>query len=136
MLKKILSGIFLIAVFMAVLFLAHPGISLADTSYGLNDTAREVNAFKEQIGSDALSGSFIQTRTGQIIGFVLSFVGVLFLVLMIYAGLTWMIAGGNDQKIDKAKSLLTNAVIGLIIVFAAYAITAFVGEFVSNEMLK
>jgi len=66
----------------------------------------------------------------------LSFVGVLFLILMIYAGLMWMTAQGNSQQVDKAKDLLINSVVGIIIVFSAYAITAFMGKFISDQLLK
>ena len=43
-----------------------------------------------------------------------------------------MLARGNDQEVTKAKNLLTDSIIGLIIVFAAYAITVFIGNFVSS----
>jgi hypothetical protein len=70
---------------------------------------------------------------GKVIGALLAFVGVLFLVLMIYGGFTWMTARGNDQEVSKAKDLITSAVIGLIIVLAAYAITAYIGEFITTS---
>ncbi len=109
-----------------------PSQVLADESYGLDASAGEITAFKGQTISD----NFIQTKAGQIIGALLSFVGVLFLILMIYAGLMWMTAQGNSQQVDKAKELLINSVIGIIIVFSAYAITAFMGDFISNQLLK
>lgn len=58
-----------------------------------------------------------------IITVVLSFLGVIFLLLMIYGGFLWMTGGGNEQQVAKAKMILVAAVIGLIIVVAAYAIT-------------
>ncbi len=94
---------------------------------GLNKSANEINAFKNQTGDSDSYNNFLQTKTGQIIGIVLSFVGVLFLILMIYAGILWMTAQGNEQQVAKAKGLLINGTIGLIIVFAAYAITSFIG---------
>ena len=60
------------------------------------------------------------------ISYALGFVGVVFLILMIVGGLMWMTAAGNDERVNKAKSLITNAVIGMVIVFSAYAITYFV----------
>ena len=42
-----------------------------------------------------------------------------------------MTAGGNEQTIAKSKDLLVNATIGIVIVFAAYALTAFIG----NELI-
>jgi len=105
---------------------------ITDPLEGLDKTAGNVTAFKtSKPGAD-----FIQTKAGSIIGTVLSFIGVLFLIMMIYAGIMWMTAQGNDQQVTKAKDLLINSIIGIIIVFAAYAITAFVGNFVSNQLLQ
>lgn len=110
--------------------------ALADTTLdGLNKTAGEVGAFKTTM-DQARSDSFIQTRVGTLIGTALSFVGVIFLVLIIYAGILWMTAQGNSQQVDKAKSMLVNSIVGIVVVFAAYAITNFIGDFVSNQMLK
>ena len=135
MFKKI--GIFLLAVVMLGGFLLGTGLVYAqETSgnYGLDETVGQIDAFK---GGDPINPqTFIQSRAGQIIGFALSFVGILFLGLVIYAGLMWMTAQGAEAQVTKAKDLLINAVIGLIIVFAAYALTTFVGEFVSNELVK
>ena len=136
MLKKIVLTVFLSFLLGGFLFdfCANPA-SAQEGNYGLDSTAGQIDAFEGQVGTP-LPENFIQTRAGQVIGFILSLVGILFLGLMIYAGLLWMTAQGNEQKVEKAKNLLINAVIGLIIVFAAYAITAFVGEFVSKELLN
>ena len=61
-----------------------------------------------------------------IIGVILGFLALIFLVLTIMAGFKWMTAGGNDEEVKKAQTSLKNAVIGLVIVLAAYAITYFV----------
>lgn len=62
----------------------------------------------------------------KIITVVLSFLGVVFLLLMIYGGFLWMTGGGNEKQAAKAKAIIIAAIIGLIIVVAAYAITFFV----------
>jgi hypothetical protein len=50
---------------------------------------------------------------------------------MVYGGYTWMTSFGNSQKVDKAKELIVDAIIGLIIILLAYAIAGFVvGELV------
>lgn len=74
----------------------------------------------------------IATRIGQIIGIALSLVGVVFLVLMVYGGFIWMTAAGDSEKIKKAKGIIINAVIGIIIVLASYAITFFILDQVGN----
>lgn len=68
----------------------------------------------------------INTSISTIIKGVLSLVGTIFLVLSIYAGMLWMTASGNEDKVTKAKEIITQAVIGLAITLGAYAITAFV----------
>jgi cytochrome bd-type quinol oxidase subunit 2 len=70
----------------------------------------------------------IEGSVAKIVQEVLSLVGVLFMILMIFAGLTWMTAGGDEKKVEKARDILTAALIGLIIVLAAYAITQFIGK--------
>ncbi len=66
----------------------------------------------------------------------LSFLGVIFLILMIYGGFLWMIAKGNEEKVDEAKKILTEATIGLIIVVMAYAISVLVIEQLGGSVLK
>ena len=63
---------------------------------------------------------------GAVISIFLSFLGIIFLILIIYGGFVWMTSGGNEIKVIKAKKVITNAVIGLIIVLSAYSITSFV----------
>jgi len=127
MLTKSTYNLFL-SLLIGLVFVAWPFMPIqASTSTldGLNQTAKQVDAFKNLTGGTY--DNFLQTRTGEIIGTILSFVGVLFLGLMMYAGILWMTAQGNEQQITKAKGMLTNAIIGIIVVFAAYAITTFIG---------
>lgn len=63
---------------------------------------------------------------GAIIGTFLSFLGIIFLCLIIYGGFLWMTSAGNEGKVIRAKQTLTQAVIGLIIILSAYSITYFV----------
>lgn len=63
---------------------------------------------------------------GAIVKGLLSLVGVIFLVLVIYGGYLWMIARGNEEEVKKAKDIIRGSIIGLVVVLAAYAITAFV----------
>ena len=63
---------------------------------------------------------------------VLGFMGLVFLVLIIYAGIKWMTSGGNSSTIEDAKKIITSAVIGLAVVAFSFAIT----QFVFNVILK
>ena len=72
----------------------------------------------------------INADLASIVGIVmqtfLSLLGIIFIVLIVYAGYNWMTAGGSEDKVALAKNTLTRALIGLIIIIAAYAITYFV----------
>ncbi len=70
----------------------------------------------------------LETTIGNMINGALGFVGIIFLVLMIYAGYLWMTAAGNEEQVAKAKKLIRAAIIGIIIVTFSYAITGFVIE--------
>lgn len=56
----------------------------------------------------------------------LALVGVIFLLLMVYGGYTWMIARGDDTEATKAKDTITMASIGMAVVLIAYVITYFI----------
>ncbi|MCX6793325.1 MAG: hypothetical protein NTY12_04875 [Candidatus Falkowbacteria bacterium] len=73
------------------------------------------------------SGVDIPTLIGGVLGKVLGFTGTIFFVLVVYAGLMWMTSAGNEESVAKAKKILIAAIIGLIIVMSAYAITTFIG---------
>lgn len=63
----------------------------------------------------------------------LEFLGIIFIVLTMYAGFSWMTAGGNEEKVTKAKTLLTQATIGLVIILSAYSITLMVIKIISGR---
>jgi len=62
--------------------------------------------------------------------------GLLFLGLMLYGGYNWMTAMGESEKVDKAKETIIPAVIGMLILISAYAITTFVISTVYGNAAK
>lgn len=73
-----------------------------------------------------LSNQDVRISVALIIKFILGFLALIFLILTLYAGFTWMTSAGNDDQITKAKNILWGAVVGIVIVLFAYAITEFV----------
>ena len=73
----------------------------------------------------------LSKAVGDIIAIVLSFVGVIFFGLVIYAGILWMTARGNEEQVTKAKKIMMDASIGLAVTLAAYIITITVVRIVS-----
>jgi hypothetical protein len=77
-------------------------------------------------GGLLLSNTDPRVIIARVINFALLFLGVIAVSLIIYAGFIWMSSGGSEDKIDQAKKILRNAVIGLIIVLSAWGIATFV----------
>ena len=100
---------------------------LADVSNtGLEATANSA------YGSSRPTGDVLSI-VGTVINSLLGLIGGLFLLLTIYGGYTWMTAQGSEDKVKKARNILSGAVIGFIIIFAAYAITQQVINAVANS---
>ncbi|TAK05128.1 hypothetical protein EPO33_04065 [Patescibacteria group bacterium] len=97
--------------------------SRAALAFSVEDTGLKTTAGEAGIPTSEAS---LPVLVGTILNGVLSLVGVVFLVLIVWGGFLWMTARGNDQQVEKAKNLITSAVIGLIIIAGGYAITNFV----------
>ncbi|MDP2736958.1 MAG: hypothetical protein Q8O59_04250, partial [bacterium] len=52
----------------------------------------------------------LSTVIGKIVGAALSFLGVVFFILIIYGGYMWMFSMGNEQTAGKAKEIIVAAV--------------------------
>jgi len=78
------------------------------------------------VGSKTGLTSNFEVSVSNVIKGALSLVGTIFLILAVYAGILWMTASGNEEKVTKAKDIITQAILGLAITLGAYAITAFV----------
>ncbi len=74
------------------------------------------------VGSDTELSSII----GLGIQVALAFVGLIFMILMVYAGYLWMTARGEEEPIKKAQKIITACVVGLVLVVSAFAITRLV----------
>ena len=124
-----------LAVFIFLSVLPVPAFGVSSAKTGLDQAAGQgfFNDHTKTIDENT-PGILVNIpkAIGKILGMALSFLGVVFLILMIYGGLTWMTARGNEADVTKAKDLLTAAVIGLVIVLAAYAITSYVGTTIAG----
>ncbi len=63
---------------------------------------------------------------------LLTLIGIIFVVLLMYGGFVYMTSGGNDEKVKKAKNTLKAAVIGLVIIVSGYSITYFIASTIEN----
>ena len=78
------------------------------------------------LANSSLPSSDVRTVAINLINILLSMLGIIFLLVVLYGGLLWMTAGGNDDQAAKGRKIIGNGIIGLIVIFVAFAITTFV----------
>ena len=91
----------------------------------LNASTTGLNASGAAAGF-GLTARPITTVIGQVIQVILEVAGAIVALYMFYGGVLWMTAGGDSTKVDKAKSIIVNSVIGIAIMLTAFSITTFV----------
>lgn len=132
--KIVLSGLTLVLLFLmaAPVVLAETPAESKAKNYGLDTTAREGMG----IDKPTIEGSNLPSLIGKIVGAGLALLGVIFFVILVYAGISWMMAMGKEEKINEAKDMIVAAILGLVVVLSAYAITAFVGGIFAGDILS
>ena len=105
--------VFLAVFLFATISSVSADITVADT-WGSGELQDEF-AEKSKLGDEDP-----RTIIAKLINVALGFLGIIAVVLIIYAGWLWMSSAGNPEVIGRAKKVLTNAVIGLIIILAAF----------------
>lgn len=63
-----------------------------------------------------------------IMNIVLGLVGILAAVYLIYSGIRWIRAGGNEEIVKEAKNGVRSALYGLLVIFSGFVIVNFVVE--------
>jgi hypothetical protein len=96
-----------------------PPADPSDSNYGLDDMS-EID-----LGQNA-GVRDVKNSIADVINIVLGFLGVIAVVIIIYAGFKWMTAGGNEDAVGESKKMIIQAIIGLVIIFLAWIIAGFV----------
>jgi hypothetical protein len=117
--KKLLFSIFLVIIGISSFYSAQ-ALGLKD---GFSST--------KEIGSFAKDAGYQKPQTpeyyvGLLLTGLFSVLGIVAIALIIYSGVVWMTARGNESKVEKAKENLTDVVIGLIFIIGSYALTMFI----------
>lgn len=76
----------------------------------------------------------LPTVIANIIRIILGFLGIVAVVIVLFGGFKWMTAGGNDDKVSEAKQLIIQGIIGMVIIFSAFAIASFVVNSISSAL--
>lgn len=120
-----------IIIIIALLILLTPSIIKAQGApvvpAGTEKATDLINFTKEAGGAagfDTAPDRTTQLATfgGKIVSTFLSILGIVFMVYTLYGGYLWMTAGGNEEHVTKAKAIIKNGIIGIIIIFSVYGI--------------
>lgn len=123
---KKLSKLALILGSVAVLALPVAHVAQAATTFS-------VESVGSQIG---LGDADLKETVLNIMRWLLGIMTLIAVVMIIYAGFIWLTAAGNEDNVDKAKKIISAAVIGLIVVLLAWAIVIFVTRTTANVTVQ
>ncbi len=113
----------LVFVFFIFVFSAIPNPVLAQTdALGLQPVQNTIN----------LGGGDIREIAGRIINVILGLLGIIAFGLVLYGGFLIMTSAGNEEKVAQGKRVLTNAVVGLVIIMSTFAIVRFIFKSLSD----
>ncbi len=113
-------------------FVFSPAGALATTTGP--DIMGQLNAGSQAAGYGT-EAQDIRITVAKGIQLVLSLLGIMFVVLVVYAGFLIFTAAGNEENLSKAKKIIGYAVVGLIIILSAYSITSFVTSRILAETI-
>jgi hypothetical protein len=84
----------------------------------------------------ATSGTGTESLVSAAVGFLTVVSGLAFILYFIIAGFSWITAGGDPEKLKKAQTNITNALVGIVIVAIAYTVTAIIGSILGFDILN
>ena len=109
--------VLLLVVMGAVFFVFNFSVSAQGPDIG--------TGFVDDTGLETSQEDDIRVVIANIVRYLLTFVGLIAVIFILWAGYLWMVSGGDPTKVGQAKKTLINATIGLAIVILAFAIVTF-----------
>lgn len=106
----------IILLFLGLLALFTTTNTVLAQNFGVNEVNNTI----------ALSQGDPRVLIGRIIQIILSFLGVITLVLVMYAGFLWMTSNGEEEKVSQAKKILSSSIIGLVIILSSWGIATYI----------
>ncbi len=78
--------------------------------------------------ANSVQGLTVANLVGGFINLILVLAALVFFFMLVIGGVRWILSGGDKGQTEAARSQITAALIGLVIVFAAWAIASLVGN--------
>ncbi len=121
--KKTLISISILTIY---LFFTVITIAFAEGTSTKQNILGNTKNVSENAGYLSANADTLTATIANTVKILLSFLGIIFLLLVIISGFQWMTAGGNEDAVKKARTKIKNATIGLIIIVLSYSLTAFI----------
>jgi cysteine-rich repeat protein len=115
-----------------LLLLATLFSSLFLVSDVLAEQTADIYGLQSVEDSLVLGSQDIKLTIVKIINVILGLLGIVVLGIVLYGGYTYMTSAGNEEKVEQAKKILINGVIGLIIILSAFTIVSFIIKSLSD----
>jgi len=122
MIKQIKEKIYLAA-------LAIPAFAVG-TDYNVKTDTAKTGDYEEM--TTLSLGSII----GWLVGLVFIIASVIFFFILVFGGIKWITSGGDEKKVAAARASITSALVGLAIVFAAWAIMTLLGKLLGFDIFN
>lgn len=71
-----------------------------------------------------------------LVRFMVIIAAVIFFFMLVIGGIRWIASGGDKAQTEGARNQITAALVGLVIVFAAWAIAALIHSFFGVDILN
>lgn len=82
--------------------------------------------------TDLKPSSFVTTAINLLLGSA----GIISFFMLLWGGVQWILAGGDKEGTEKARKRITAALVGLAIVFSAYALLFIIQSLFGIELLQ
>lgn len=60
-----------------------------------------------------------------LLNFFLLFAGIIAFLYVLYGGFLYLTAGGDDAKVEKARRLIVQVIIGVVIIFLSFSLVSY-----------
>ena len=113
--KKLFISVFILFIFLAPV-----------TAWGQGAGLLTNGAYDVATNSGVDTTSRIPDFIGNLVNGIFAIVAVIFLAFTVLGGVMWIMAGGNEEKVTRAKKFIGGGIDGMIVIFLSYALVYFV----------
>lgn len=96
----------------------------------------DIIKLEQEVSQNVFVGGSIGDIVSAFLPYIYSIAGIALLLMLLAGGFQLMTSGGDPKGVEAGKQKITNALIGIIIVFASFWIVQVVGRILGIEIFK